>query len=131
MIYITGFTLTSTSVGNMVLISEDRYVAICCPLQYPTKVTHSRIQVSVSLCWACSLLYNGFFLKEHLRQPDRYNTCNGECVVVISYVSRTIDLVVTFIAPCSVIVILYVQVFVVAVSQARAMRSHIPAVGSV
>ncbi|KAM4595706.1 trace amine-associated receptor 13c-like [Fundulus diaphanus] len=126
--YIVGFTLTSASVGNMVLISIDRYVAICCPLQYATKITRSRIEVSVSLCWACSLLYNGLFLKDHLRQPDRYNSCYGECLVVISYISGTIDLVFTFIVPCSVIVILYMRVFVEAVSQARAMQSHVAAV---
>lgn len=123
--YIVGFTLTSASVGNMVLISIDRYVAICFPLQYPAQVTPSRIQVSVSLCWFCSLLYNGLILQEHLRQPDRYNSCYGECLVVISYISGTVDLVITFVAPCSVIVVLYARVFVVAVSQARAMQSHI------
>ncbi|XP_015823319.1 trace amine-associated receptor 13c [Nothobranchius furzeri] len=128
--YIVGFTLTSASVGNMVMISIDRYVAICYPLQYPSKVTRSRVQVSVILCWFCSLLYNGLILKEHLRQPDRYNSCYGECLVVISYICGTIDLVITFIVPCSVIVLLYVRVFVVAVSQARATQSHVtPAVG--
>ncbi|CAI5679706.1 unnamed protein product [Oreochromis niloticus] len=125
--YIIGFTLTSASVGNMVLISIDRYVAICYPLQYPTKITHSRAELSVTLCWACSLLYNGLILKEHLRQPDRHNTCHGQCLVVINYVSGAIDLVFTFIGPCSVIIILYMRVFVVAVSQAHAMRSHITA----
>ncbi|XP_043970516.1 trace amine-associated receptor 13c-like [Gambusia affinis] len=126
--YIVGFTLTSASVGNMVLISIDRYVAICSPLQYPSKITRSRAEVSVGLCWACSLLYNGLILKDHLRQPDRYNSCYGECLVVVSYISGTIDLVFTFIAPCSVIVLLYVRVFVEAVSQARAARSHVTAV---
>uniref|UniRef100_A0A3P8R8G1 G-protein coupled receptors family 1 profile domain-containing protein n=1 Tax=Astatotilapia calliptera TaxID=8154 RepID=A0A3P8R8G1_ASTCA len=125
--YIIGFTLTSASVGNMVLISIDRYVAICYPLQYPTKITHSRAELSVTLCWACSLLYNGMILKEHLRQPNRHNTCHGQCLVVINYVSGAIDLVFTFIGPCSVIIILYMRVFVVAVSQAHAMRSHITA----
>ncbi|XP_014874717.1 trace amine-associated receptor 13c-like [Poecilia latipinna] len=126
--YIVGFTLTSASVGNMVLISIDRYVAICFPLQYSSKITRSRAEVSVSLCWACSLLYNGLILKEHLRQPDRYNSCYGECLVVISYISGTIDLFFTFVAPCSVIVLLYMRVFVEAVSQARATRSHVTAV---
>lgn len=126
--YIIGFTLTSASVGNMVLISIDRYVAICYPLQYGNTITHSRAEVSVSLCWACSLLYNGLILKDHLRQPDRYNSCYGECLVVINYVSGAIDLVFTFIGPCSVILILYLRVFVVAVSQARAMQSHVTAV---
>ncbi|XP_023148414.1 trace amine-associated receptor 13c-like [Amphiprion ocellaris] len=126
--YIIGFTLTSASVGNMVLISMDRFVAICYPLQYPSKITHSRAQVSVSLCWTCSLLYNGLVLKDHLRQPDRYNSCYGECLVVIDYISGTVDLVFTFIGPCSVIVVLYMRVFAAAVSQARAMQSHITTV---
>ncbi|XP_033478997.2 trace amine-associated receptor 13c-like [Epinephelus lanceolatus] len=125
--YIIGFTLTSASVGNMVLISIDRFVAICYPLQYPNKITRSRIEVSVCLCWACSFLYNGLILKDHLRQPDRYNSCYGECMVVINYISGTVDLVFTFIGPCSIILILYIRVFIVAVSQARAMQSHITA----
>ncbi|CAJ1053368.1 trace amine-associated receptor 13c-like [Xyrichtys novacula] len=123
--YIIGFTLTSASVGNMVLISIDRYVAICYPLQYPNQITRSRVELSVCLCWACSLLYNGLILKDHLRQPDRHNSCYGECLVVINYVSGTVDLVFTFVGPCLVIVILYMRIFIVAVSQARAMQSHV------
>ncbi|XP_045903896.1 trace amine-associated receptor 13c-like [Micropterus dolomieu] len=126
--YIIGFTLTSTSVGNMVLISIDRYVAICYPLQYPNKITRSRVEVLVCLCWACSFLYNGLILKEHLRQPDRHNSCYGECLVVINYISGTVDLVFTFMGPCSVIIILYIRVFIEALSQARAMQSHITAI---
>lgn len=126
--HIISANLISASVGNMVLISIDRFVAICYPLQYPNKITHSRAQVSVSLCWACSLLYNGLILKDHLRKPDRYNSCYGECLVGIDYISGTVDFFLTFIGPCSVIVILYMRVFVVAVSQARAMQSHITTV---
>ncbi|XP_051240872.1 trace amine-associated receptor 3-like [Dicentrarchus labrax] len=128
--YIIGFTLTSASVGNMVLISIDRYVAICHPLQYSNKITRSRVEVSVCLCWACSILYNGLILKDHLRQSDRHNSCYGECVVVINNISGTVDLVFTFIGPCSVILALYMRVFIVAVSQARAMRSHITVVAA-
>ncbi|XP_058495522.1 trace amine-associated receptor 13c-like [Solea solea] len=125
---ISSFTLTSASVGNMVLISIDRYVAICNPLQYTSKVTRGRVEVSVCLCWAFSLLYNGLILKDHLRQPSRYSSCYGECVVVINFASGAVDLVFTFIGPCSIIVVLYMRVFVVAVSQARAIGSRITAV---
>lgn len=129
--YIVGFTLTSASVGNMVLISADRYVAICYPLQYSRRITRSRVEVTVCLCWAFSVLYNGLILKDHLQQPNRYRSCYGECVVVISYVSGAVDLVFTFIGPCSVIVVLYMRVFVVAVSQARATHTHIAAAAGV
>ncbi|XP_040913502.1 trace amine-associated receptor 13c-like [Toxotes jaculatrix] len=123
-----SFILTSASVGNMVLISVDRYVAICEPLCYPTKVTHRRVKISVCLCWACSVLYNGVILNVFLKHPDAYNSCYGECLVVIDFITGAVDVILTFISPITVIIVLYMKVFVVAVSQARAMRSHIAAV---
>ncbi|KAL3969427.1 atrophin-1 interacting protein 3 (BAI1-associated protein 1) [Sarotherodon galilaeus] len=42
--YVFDIVVTSASVGTMVLISVDRYVAICDPLHYPTKVTPKRIR---------------------------------------------------------------------------------------
>uniref|UniRef100_A0A8D3BYR1 G-protein coupled receptors family 1 profile domain-containing protein n=1 Tax=Scophthalmus maximus TaxID=52904 RepID=A0A8D3BYR1_SCOMX len=126
--YYASFILTSASVGNMVLISVDRYVAICDPLCYHTKVTQKRVKVSVCLCWAGSLLYNGVILNVFLKNPDTYNSCYGECVVVINFATGAVDVVLTFIGPIAVIVVLYMKVFVVAVSQARAMNSHIAAV---
>ncbi|XP_078142349.1 trace amine-associated receptor 13c-like [Centroberyx gerrardi] len=123
-----SFILTSASVGNMVLISVDRYVAICDPLCYPTKITQRRVKFSVTLCWVCSAFYNCLILNDFLKQPDRYNSCYGECVVGLNYITGAVDLVVTFIGAITVIIVLYMRVFVVAVSQARAMRSHIVAV---
>ncbi|XP_029980173.1 trace amine-associated receptor 13c-like [Sphaeramia orbicularis] len=81
----------SASVGDMVLISVDRYVAICDPLHYTNKVT-------------------------------------GECVISLTVVAEVVDLVSTFILPICAIIALYMSVFVVAVSQARAMRSHITSI---
>nr|XP_024656190.1 trace amine-associated receptor 13c-like [Maylandia zebra] len=128
--YYASFVLTSASVGNMVLISFDRYVAICDPLSYPTTVTERKVQISVCLCWACSLLYNGTILNNFLKQPDRYNSCDGECIVVINFITGAFDVVVTFIGPTAVIIFLYMRVFLVAVSQAQAMRSHVAFVTS-
>ncbi|XP_075960854.1 trace amine-associated receptor 13c-like [Anarhichas minor] len=126
--YYASFILTSASVGNMVLISVDRYVAICDPLCYPTKVTQKRVKICICLCWICSVLYNGLMQIELLTQPDIYNSCYGECVVVIDFITGAVDVSMTFVGPISVIIVLYMRVFVVAVSQARAMRSHIAAV---
>uniref|UniRef100_UPI003AAE0E87 trace amine-associated receptor 13c-like n=1 Tax=Centroberyx gerrardi TaxID=166262 RepID=UPI003AAE0E87 len=121
-------SIISVSVGNMVLISVDRYVAICDPLRYPTKITQGRVKICVCLCWVCSAFFCSLILNDHLREPGRYNSCIGECVVVINYIAGAVDLVFTFIVPITVIIVLYMRVFVVAVSQARAMRSHIVAV---
>ncbi|XP_062287691.1 trace amine-associated receptor 13c-like [Scomber scombrus] len=126
--YIADFIITSSSVGNMVLISIDRYLAICDPLQYTTKVTLDRTKICVCLCWICSVLYNSLILNYFLTRPDGQNSCYGECVVILNYITGTVDFFFTFISPITVIVVLYMRVFVVAVSQARTMRSHIATV---
>ncbi|XP_072252928.1 trace amine-associated receptor 13c-like [Leuresthes tenuis] len=120
-----SYIITSASIGDMVLISVDRYVAICDPLHYPTRVTERRVKLCVCLCWLCSVLYNLLFVKGDLTQPGRHNSCYGECVIVVDYIAGTVDMVTTFFAPVTVIIFLYMRVFVVAVSQARAMRSHV------
>ncbi|XP_044073893.1 trace amine-associated receptor 13c-like [Siniperca chuatsi] len=122
-----AFIITFASVGDMVLISADRYVAICDPLHYPTRITMIRVKLCVCLCWLFSVFYSSLFLKDSLTQPDRYISCY-ECVINTDYVAGAVDLVVTFIVPITVIIALYMRVFAVAVSQARAMRSHITAV---
>ncbi|KAF3694464.1 Trace amine-associated receptor 13c [Channa argus] len=123
-----SYIITSSSVGNMVLISVDRYVAIIDPLCYPTKVTPQRVKFCVCLCWASCVLYNGLILTDFLEQPDAFYSCHGECGNVINYIAGAVDVILTFIGPITVIIVLYMRVFVVAVSQARAMRSHIAAV---
>ncbi|XP_055366502.1 trace amine-associated receptor 7a-like [Betta splendens] len=111
----------SASVIIMVLISVDRYVAICHPLIYPNNITERRIRISVLLSWIYSVLYSLFILIDNLNQAGSFNSCYGECVI---RVNGAVDLVISFIVPISAIIILYMRVFVVAVSQARSMRSH-------
>ncbi|XP_070771302.1 trace amine-associated receptor 13c-like [Enoplosus armatus] len=122
-----SYIITSASVGDMVLISVDRYVAICDPLHYPTRITVTRVKLSVCLCWSCSVLYSSLFINDYLNQLDIHNSCYGECVIVTDFIAGVVDLVLTFIVPVTIIIVLYMRVFVVAVSQARAMRSHITA----
>ncbi|XP_037345013.2 trace amine-associated receptor 13c-like [Pungitius pungitius] len=120
--------ITSSSIGTMLLISVDRYVAICYPLHYFTKVKAKRVQVCVCLCWMFAALYNSVLLKNNLEKPGRYNSCIGECVYDMNYITNIFDLIVSFLFPITVIIILYIRIFGVAVYQARAMRSHIAVV---
>ncbi|XP_017259892.1 trace amine-associated receptor 13c-like [Kryptolebias marmoratus] len=120
-----AYFITSASIGTMVLISIDRYVAICFPLHYSTKITQDRVKVCICVCWISSSIFQSLILKDNLKQPGKYNSCIGECAFVISYIAGYADLTVSFIAPITVIVILYLKVFMVVVSQTRAMRSHV------
>lgn len=121
-----SFIISSASISHIVFISVDRYVAICDPMHYTTKITVRRVQLCVCLCWLYSVLYGIFCVKDIIIQPGKYMSC--ECVMTNEYIPGLIDLVLSFIVPVSLIIILYMRVFVVAVSQARSMRSHVAAV---
>uniref|UniRef100_A0A3P8PCZ8 G-protein coupled receptors family 1 profile domain-containing protein n=1 Tax=Astatotilapia calliptera TaxID=8154 RepID=A0A3P8PCZ8_ASTCA len=122
---IMSFIITSASVGTMVIISADRYLAICYPLHYSTQITQQRVNICISLCWFFSVIFQSLIVKDNLKQPGRYNSCIGECVFVVNYIAGLFDLLFSFIVPITVIVVLYLRVFVVAVSQARAMRCQL------
>uniref|UniRef100_A0A3Q1IVX3 G-protein coupled receptors family 1 profile domain-containing protein n=2 Tax=Anabas testudineus TaxID=64144 RepID=A0A3Q1IVX3_ANATE len=123
-----SITAVSVSVGNMVFISVDRHIAICDPLHYPIRVTVGRVKLCVLLCWLCSILYSSLFVKDDPFQRDKYISCYGECVYINDHTIGAVDVVVSFIVPVTVIIVLYLRVFVVAVSQARTMRSQIKTV---
>uniref|UniRef100_A0A3B4UTE0 G-protein coupled receptors family 1 profile domain-containing protein n=1 Tax=Seriola dumerili TaxID=41447 RepID=A0A3B4UTE0_SERDU len=76
--YFLGYLIV---IGSMVLISIDRYIAICDPMFYSTKVTLRRVQYCVYLCWVFSVVHSSWILRDFLKQPNRYNSCYGECVL--------------------------------------------------
>uniref|UniRef100_A0A665WXR8 G-protein coupled receptors family 1 profile domain-containing protein n=1 Tax=Echeneis naucrates TaxID=173247 RepID=A0A665WXR8_ECHNA len=119
--YVFGALILGASVGNMLLISIDRYMAICEPMLYCIRVTVKRVQLCVCLCWIISGVFSSWF-HQNKSQPDKENACLGECVYVGNDVEDIVDLAVTFLGPILIIIILYLRVFVVAVSQARAMQ---------
>ncbi|XP_019727475.1 trace amine-associated receptor 13c-like [Hippocampus comes] len=122
---LVSFTVTSASVGNMVLLSADRYAAVCRPLRYKVNVTVKRIRLCVCCCWLCSLLLSSVLMKDDLAHPGKHASCYGECGIRIEYAAAVLDLLVTFILPLGVIAALYGRVFAAAASQARAMRSRV------
>eukprot|EP00063_Salmo_salar_P046268 XP_014021103.1 PREDICTED: trace amine-associated receptor 13c-like [Salmo salar] len=89
---------TSLSLGNLVLISIDRYVAVCDPLLYHSKITTTRMMCCICITWCCCIIYR------------------------ISW-GNIIDLVITMVVPCSIIITLYLKIFMVARSQARKVFS--------
>ncbi|XP_026217568.1 trace amine-associated receptor 13c-like [Anabas testudineus] len=122
------YCLISSSLGHMVLISIMRYVTICDPLQHSSKITMTNVKICICLCWTSSVIYNGLILMDHMGNPDRFSSCHGECVVVINYIPGTVDLFVTFVAPCTVMVVLYLRVFLAALTQTRVIQLQTAAI---
>ncbi|XP_047227373.1 trace amine-associated receptor 13c-like [Girardinichthys multiradiatus] len=117
--------ITLASVGNIVLISVDRYVAICDPLRYHNRITVTRVRICISLCWLYSAFYSITFVKDGLNEETIQ--CQGKCVF-FDYNTFVFDLVLSFTIPVTIIIVLYMRIFVVVVFQARAIRSHVTAV---
>ncbi|XP_076876920.1 trace amine-associated receptor 6-like [Brachyhypopomus gauderio] len=115
----------SSSVCNMVFIAIDRYIAISDPLLYSTKVTVCKMSLLIILGWSCCLLYILMYLyfNDHLLQSQIVSRCHGECILVLKSSVATVDLVITFLCPCSVIIILYSIIFTLARRQAKAVTS--------
>ncbi|XP_058479015.1 trace amine-associated receptor 13c-like [Solea solea] len=120
--YVLEYIIVSSSIGTMVLISVDRYVAICDPMHYQTKVTEKRVKMCVCACWGGSTLCHCVLLRHNLKLPGSLNSCIGECVILINNISLVIDMTVSFIVPVIVVVVLYLRIFVAVIFQVRAMR---------
>uniref|UniRef100_A0A674BWD1 G-protein coupled receptors family 1 profile domain-containing protein n=1 Tax=Salmo trutta TaxID=8032 RepID=A0A674BWD1_SALTR len=121
-IYI-DFLCTSLSLGNLVLISIDRYVAVCDPLLYNSKITMRRIMCFISITWCCCVIYRAAIIKNfvNVQVPSR---CLTECFIFEGITwGNVIDVVFTMVVPCSIIITLYLKIFVVARSQARKVFS--------
>nr|XP_046244238.1 olfactory receptor 52E4-like [Scatophagus argus] len=45
------YTYANVEFCNLAVMSYDRYLAICCPLQYNTRMTHSKAAILIFLTW--------------------------------------------------------------------------------
>ncbi|XP_070979400.1 trace amine-associated receptor 13c-like [Oncorhynchus clarkii lewisi] len=118
-----AFLCASLSLGNLVLISIDRYVAVCDPLLYHSKITITRMTCCISITWCCCIIYRAAIIKNlvNVQVPSR---CLNECFTVEGLIwVNIVDLVITMVVPCSIIITLYLKIFVVARSQARKVFS--------
>uniref|UniRef100_A0A3P9A2H5 G-protein coupled receptors family 1 profile domain-containing protein n=1 Tax=Esox lucius TaxID=8010 RepID=A0A3P9A2H5_ESOLU len=119
----TTFLCESSSLGNLVLISIDRYVAVCDPLMYHLKITTKRINCCIFITWCCCIIYDAAILQFYVNMqvPSR---CFQECYLLEGHFWVSImDFVISMAAPCSIIITLYLKIFVVARSQARKVFS--------
>ncbi|KAI4883250.1 hypothetical protein NFI96_008389 [Prochilodus magdalenae] len=115
----------SGSICSLILIAADRFVAVMDPLLYSTRVTAGKTLLLIILSWFLSLLYAFVFLyfNDHLLPSQITTRCYGECVLYVKRSWMVINTVVFFLAPCSVILVLYSVIFNVARHQAKAVRA--------
>uniref|UniRef100_A0A8C1Q237 G-protein coupled receptors family 1 profile domain-containing protein n=1 Tax=Cyprinus carpio TaxID=7962 RepID=A0A8C1Q237_CYPCA len=112
--------LFSASLSNLVLIAVDRFVAVCHPLLYPQRITTTKTLIIVSLSWFCSSAYNTAIVTS---TSHKKYACYGECTIMVTFDWIVIDLFLSFLIPCTVIMTLYLRIFYVAHQQVKVINS--------
>ncbi|KAI4904331.1 hypothetical protein NFI96_010104 [Prochilodus magdalenae] len=120
-----SFVSMSASLCSLIFIAVDRYIAISDPLLYSTRVTVCKTSLLIVLGWSLCLFYVMLILyfNDHLLQSQISTRCYGECVIGLKKSWVVIDLVVSFMTPCSVILVLYSVIVSAARRQAKAFRA--------
>uniref|UniRef100_A0A8C1AK54 Trace amine associated receptor 14a n=1 Tax=Cyprinus carpio carpio TaxID=630221 RepID=A0A8C1AK54_CYPCA len=115
------FQATSVSVHTVALIAVDRFLALSSPFLYSEKISPTVICIATIFNWLFSLLYNFTLLYVNGNFTDVM--CPGKCLYIVDEVSSLVDLIVVFLMPCTLIIILYTHVFVIAKKHATAIRA--------
>ncbi|MBN3314650.1 TA13C protein, partial [Atractosteus spatula] len=117
--------LSVTSLINVVFISIDRYFAVCDPLQYSNKITVNVISLCIILSWSFAILYSLMIVvcNINFKSTEGINTCLGECLIEMSASWVILDIFISFILPCSIMIFLYIKIFIVAKRHAQVITS--------
>ncbi|XP_073771303.1 trace amine-associated receptor 13c-like [Danio rerio] len=113
------YVVTTASLGNLIIISVDRYIAVNDPLRYTTRVDTNRAVYSIVVNWVFSSIYSLLIMYEAILYPEKNHTCIGECIFFIKLEYIITDALVCFVTPCCLIIYLYLKICFIAKHQAE------------
>ncbi|XP_061098857.1 trace amine-associated receptor 4-like [Conger conger] len=114
--------MSIASLLHLGLISVDRYLAICKPLQYKASVTMHKVAVLIGMAWLSAFAFGfGVILSKIniVGMEDFINSCTGTCFLIFNKQGGLLTAFLGIILPCIVMVALYLKIFYVAKVQAR------------
>ncbi|XP_054617362.1 trace amine-associated receptor 1-like [Dunckerocampus dactyliophorus] len=111
-------TLSTASILHLCCISIDRYHAVCKPLTYRTTITVHVVVFMILVSWSLSVLVAIGFLVAELN----YAKCTEECYIDV-LLANILGVICAFYLPVSVMICIYVKIFLVAQKQARSIQN--------
>ncbi|XP_029902655.1 trace amine-associated receptor 1-like [Myripristis murdjan] len=112
-------SLTTSSILNLCFISIDRYVAVCHPLRYKSKINARASAIMILLSWGVSALV-GIGITAVGRNEEK---CEQLCFSFHIPVSGIIGCVLSFYLPAVIMLSTYFKIFLVAQKQAHSIQN--------
>ncbi|KAJ3590190.1 hypothetical protein NHX12_008144 [Muraenolepis orangiensis] len=119
--------LCSVSIFHLICIAVDRHEAVCNPLHYSRNITMPVARLMVSASWALAALhaFGLIYSKANVRGLEDYMAsiyCLGSCNMLFNKLWGTLNSVISFFFPCTVMVGLYSKIFLVAKEHSRKIQ---------
>ncbi|KAM4693052.1 trace amine-associated receptor 3-like [Discoglossus pictus] len=116
--YCFDLALSVISIYHVCLIAVDRFYAVCDPLHYPTKITITVIKKMLMVCWSAPAVFSlGIVVSNsHISGVEGYEIlvkCFSLCPITFNKLWAIVIFFICFFAPGSVMVGIYVKIFVV------------------
>lgn len=123
--------LCTASIFHLSCIAFDRFYAVCNPLIYSLKMSHSRVALLIAVCWAVPMLisFGPIMLDLHIASVD-FPFPEDLCVFLVSRIYAVMASLVAFYLPMAIMLVAYWKIFKAAKRQARqisAMESQMAA----
>ncbi|XP_033947090.1 trace amine-associated receptor 3 [Pseudochaenichthys georgianus] len=112
--------LCTASIFHLSCIAYDRYYAVCNPLVYSLKMSHSRVALLIFVCWAVPMLISfcPIMLDLHVAGVDILIP-EDVCVFLVNRIYAVMASLVAFYLPMAIMLIAYWKIFKAAKRQAR------------
>ncbi|KAK3598680.1 hypothetical protein CHS0354_006354 [Potamilus streckersoni] len=118
---------STASILHLCCISMDRYIAIMHPLEYESKMTSRRVTIMIVLTWVASILISYIPIHSQLyTTEENYNDLQEnpeECSFNVNRIYAAISSSVSFWIPCTIMIFVYVKIFIEARRQETQIKS--------
>ncbi|KAM4043710.1 trace amine-associated receptor 3-like [Anomaloglossus baeobatrachus] len=125
-----GFDLTLSviSIFHLCIIAIDRFYAVCEPLYYHLRITGAVIKRLIFLCWSIAMIFSLAVVgsNSHVSGIDGYHilvTCFHICPITFNKLWSMVISFICFFIPASIMVGIYVKIFLVSLRHSRIIEN--------
>ncbi|XP_068089480.1 trace amine-associated receptor 3-like [Hyperolius riggenbachi] len=125
--YSFDLMLSVVSIFHLCSIAIDRFYAVCDPLHYPVKMTTSVIRKTIFFCWSVPAIFSFSVIMSNayasgITGYEMLVECFNLCPITFNKMWSAIVFSVCFFIPGSVMVGIYIKIFIVSQRHAKILK---------